>query len=146
MNNLDAEQLREELHLLFYPEPDEDGLMPVEYPHTRLKEHHKLAFDYMDSFNWEGASTHPFTTICPEGDCAPSFAPLQSPFQNASVAIAPDGRSFAVSSPGNVVTIFRRSRPEWWWGCFYLPQVWAALALGLALVDSPWRDGRRAVA
>jgi hypothetical protein len=64
----DLEELREELHALFHPEPDEDGIAPREYPHPRLRDFHGLDFRYMESYNWEGASTHQYTRLCPEGD------------------------------------------------------------------------------
>jgi len=46
--------------------------------------------------------------------------------------------------PG-VVRVFRRRFPEWWWGHFYRPEVWACLALGIALIVRAWRSRRRRV-
>lgn len=70
MTDLDMEQLRDELHCLFHPEPDEDGQRLLEYPHRRLKKLHELDFTYMykSSFIREGDSTHQYTRLCPEGD------------------------------------------------------------------------------
>lgn len=39
---------------------------------------------------------------------------------------------------------YRRIRPEWWWGVFYLPHFWVIAALAVALAASAWRDLRRA--
>jgi len=68
MSSIDIEEFKENLHYLFYPEPDEDGIPPREYPHPRLRDTYKLDFEYMNSFNWEGSSIHPYTRLCPEED------------------------------------------------------------------------------
>jgi hypothetical protein len=65
---MDLESFREEIGYLFHPEPDEDGLPPREYPNSRLREQLGLDFTYMESFDWEGCSTHKYTRLCPEGE------------------------------------------------------------------------------
>ena len=56
---------------------------------------------------------------------------------------------FARYSPGGDVMIcvssqsmrvFHRRRPEWWWGVFYLKELWLAAVLTLALLWSVRRD------
>src|SRR5258705_9339556 len=60
---MDLEDVREQIDLLFNPEPEErDG--PPEFPHPRLEKVHKLDFTYMRSINWEGSSGHRYTRRC----------------------------------------------------------------------------------
>jgi hypothetical protein len=66
---MSLDDFKEELAALLHPEPDEDGHLPQEYPHPRLREAHALDFSYFeDGFSSEGASTHRYTLLCPEGD------------------------------------------------------------------------------
>jgi WD40 repeat protein len=44
---------------------------------------------------------------------------------------------------GNLGIIYRRIRPERWWGVFWLWHFWLIVALGVAVVWSGWRDVRR---
>jgi len=38
---------------------------------------------------------------------------------------------------------YRRVRPEWWWGVFWLPHFWLIAGLGGCVFASGWRDNRR---
>ncbi len=38
------------------------------------------------------------------------------------------------------IVIYRRRRPEWWWGIAWLWEFWLTLAFGLGLAWSLWRD------
>lgn len=40
------------------------------------------------------------------------------------------------------VRVWRRTRPEWWWGVFYLWHFWLIAGLSLVLAVSIWRDVR----
>jgi len=40
------------------------------------------------------------------------------------------------------VYVYRRRRPEWWWGVFYLWEFWLTAALGALFIWSVWRDRR----
>jgi len=65
---MDLDEFKEELHYLFHPEPDEDGICLREFPNSRLKETLGLNFKYMESLDWEGASTHKHSRICLEDE------------------------------------------------------------------------------
>jgi len=53
-----------------------------------------------------------------------------------------DGNTlFAVSNDFRVC-VFRRRRPEWWWGVFYLWEFWLTVAFAGLFVWSVVRDGR----
>ncbi|MGR3319688.1 MAG: hypothetical protein ACUZ8O_14570 [Candidatus Anammoxibacter sp.] len=58
----------EKVDNLFHPEPEEENEILREYPNARLIDYHKLDFKYMQSFDWEGASTHKYTRLCPEDE------------------------------------------------------------------------------
>ncbi len=68
MNEMYDTELASEIDYLFNPEPDEDGVMPREYPHQRIADYHKLDISYMDGFLWEGATDHPYTRVCNDDD------------------------------------------------------------------------------
>lgn len=36
--------------------------------------------------------------------------------------------------------LYRRRFPEWWWGHFYRPEVWACIVLGIGLLVRAWRS------
>ncbi len=66
-------------------------------------------------------------------------------FTGGTVELSPDGDHLAlVAHFGNVLHLFRRRFPEWWWGHFYRPEVWAAIVLGGAWLWSVarWAKGR----
>jgi len=62
---LSREELEERLELIFDPQPDEDGFVPVPYPHKRLIEHFSLDTGYVDGigFVYEGSSMHEDTRL-----------------------------------------------------------------------------------
>jgi hypothetical protein len=63
---MDAASFAEDWDALLRPEPDEDGLLPHEYPAPRLASLHQLRFDYFEKDGtWEGSSVHHFTRHCP---------------------------------------------------------------------------------
>src|SRR5215472_8087043 len=66
---MDLEEIKEHVHLLFNPEPEEH-YGPREFPHPRLQEEHKLDFAYMQRVTWEGSSSHPHTRNCHGDDHA----------------------------------------------------------------------------
>lgn len=66
----DVEELRERIHWLFEPEPDEDGLFPLEHPTRRLVSRYKLDFSYMEALNYEGSTMHKYTRLCGKKDTA----------------------------------------------------------------------------
>lgn len=58
----------------------------------------------------------------------------------SSAVFSPDGRAILVKGQGQDSLIFRRRRPEWLWGVFWLKEFWATAILSLLLVWSLWRD------
>lgn len=56
------EETKEQIDLLFNPEPDE-GMPWREFPHSRLEKHHKFDFAYMREINWEGSTMHRYTRL-----------------------------------------------------------------------------------
>jgi hypothetical protein len=65
---LSLEEYKEQLELLFHPEPDEDGIPLREYPNRRLRDTLRLNFDYMSRFDSEGSSGHKYTRLAPENE------------------------------------------------------------------------------
>ena len=54
---------------------------------------------------------------------------------------APDGkRIVALNADGKTLTVWRRVRPEWWWGIFYLPICWVFMIFGALLALSAMSD------
>ena len=64
----------------------------------------------------------------PQAACWAAF----SPCGNAIVAVGHD----------NAVRIYRRRRPEWWWGVFWLTEFWATVFLAGLFAWTVWRDRR----
>jgi WD40 repeat protein len=68
------------------------------------------------------------------------------------LAEIPDGRGYnfpgddwivAAHDHGEISTrLWRRIRPEWWWGVFCLWHFWVVVALSVALAFSVWKDVR----
>lgn len=65
MDQTALQDFMDEIHWMFHPEPDEDGISPQEFPNKRIKEHHGLDVSYMESYDWEGSSVHKYTRLCP---------------------------------------------------------------------------------
>jgi hypothetical protein len=63
---MDKEELEEEIYILFNPETDEDGFFPREWPHSQIKDFHKLDTSYTEIFDWksESSAIHPHSRIC----------------------------------------------------------------------------------
>src|SRR5262249_1336655 len=63
---MDIEELSADLEALFNPEPDDFPGRPTgDIPHSRLEKEHGLDLSYLETFNWEGSSIHPYTRLCP---------------------------------------------------------------------------------
>lgn len=62
---LSREELQQQLNLIFTPETDENGFIPVPYPHERLKKQFGLDSSYVDKFGfvYEGSSMHEDTRL-----------------------------------------------------------------------------------
>jgi hypothetical protein len=52
---MDYDDISASIEEIFNPEPDEDGHRR-EWPHDRLRTHHKFNFKYMEDWLWEGAT------------------------------------------------------------------------------------------
>ena len=61
--------------------------------------------------------------------------------------VTPDGKKVLIATPrpDNTAHIYRRRRPEWWWGVFCLWEFWLTAAFAALLLWSIIRD-RRALA
>lgn len=72
------------------------------------------------------------------------FSPDGSRIMTESVVYAPD---YLTTNRllEREVRIYRRRRPEWWWGVFYLWEFWLTAAFAGLFVWSVWRD-RKALA
>jgi len=62
---LSREELEERLAMIFDPQPDDDGFLPIPYPHERLREYFRLDTSYVDKFGplYEGSSMHEDTRL-----------------------------------------------------------------------------------
>lgn len=65
MDQTELQDFMDEIHWLFNPEPDEDGIAPREFPNERIREYYKLDMSYMEGLDWEGSSVHKYTRLCP---------------------------------------------------------------------------------
>jgi len=76
----------------------------------------------------------------------PSFVSVgSSVVRPVASAYSSDGNQLALASTSyGEVYLFRRRRPEHWWGVAWLPEFWLTLVLGVGLVWSVWRDRRLA--
>jgi len=68
MDQTALQDFLDEIHWLFHPEPDEDGILPREFPNKRIREHYRLDMSYMESCDWEGSSVHKYTRLCPSNE------------------------------------------------------------------------------
>ena len=57
-----------------------------------------------------------------------------------SAAYSPDGKHIVTASVDKTARLYRRRRPEYWWGVAWLPEFWLMIVLGGALVVNLWRD------
>jgi len=95
------------------------------------------------------APAHHFLVLVKNGQDARDLAILDEwhGYFSASdfhATFSPNGRAVAFSGPGNIsVSIYRRRRPEWWWGVFWLWEFWLTAALATAFVWSLVADRRR---
>ncbi len=65
MDKTALQDFMDEIHWLFHPEPDEDGIPPREFPNQRIREYYRIDVSYMESYDWEGSSVHKYTRLCP---------------------------------------------------------------------------------
>jgi len=56
-------------------------------------------------------------------------------------AFSPDGKQVATVG-GTYTEVWRRRRPEWWWGVFWLWEFWLTVAFAGVFAWSVWRDRR----
>ena len=62
------EELSRKIWSLFNLEPDDEGIMPREFPAQRIVEHHNLDISYMKTLIPEGTTTHRYTRRCSAQD------------------------------------------------------------------------------
>ena len=60
-----------------------------------------------------------------------------------SVEVSPDAEHMVVRTDDMHAYLYRRRRPEWWWGVFWLWEFWLTAALAAIFVWSVVRDRRR---
>jgi len=60
-----------------------------------------------------------------------------------SARFSADGRRVVAARPDGTAVVWRRERPEWWWGASFLWEFWVAAALCGALLRSLISDHRR---
>ncbi len=60
-----------------------------------------------------------------------------------SARFSPDGEKIVTATKLGDIRIWRRRRPEWWWGVFYLWEFWLTVAFAGLFVWSVVRDRRR---
>ncbi len=53
-----------------------------------------------------------------------------------------DGERVLINDECTGIYVFRRRRPEWWWGIFCLWEFWLTVGFALLLSWSVWRDRR----
>ncbi len=57
-----------------------------------------------------------------------------------SAAFSPGGKRIVTASYDKTARVWRRHRPEQWWGVAWMPEFWVTVGLGLGLPYSLWRD------
>jgi hypothetical protein len=62
--------------------------------------------------------------------------------QVTAVAFSPNGTHFATADCDGCLRIYRRLRPEWWWGIFCMLEFWFSAVFAVALVWSLLADRR----
>ena len=113
---LSREEIKERLAEIFDPEPDEDGLIPVMYPHKRLRQRFGLDTSYVkkSAFDYEGSSTHEDTRLIDPSDQAiPGvlFSNLNLADQLFDAAFRLFGDSLLAYCEGDEISIFRYYPP-----------------------------------
>jgi hypothetical protein len=58
------EEVKEQIELLFNPEPDEGEIVRRAFACPRLEKTHNLDLSYLKTIDWEGSSMHPHTRLC----------------------------------------------------------------------------------
>jgi WD40 repeat protein len=71
-----------------------------------------------------------------EADNGITLAVLKLEESVTCASFSPDGRSLAVSGHLGTVKVYRRYRPEWWWGVFCMLEFWFSAVFAAALVWS----------
>ena len=56
---------------------------------------------------------------------------------------SPDGHRIVTAGLSNATRVWRRVRPEWWWGVFWLPQFWFTVLFATGFIWSLRRDYKR---
>ncbi|HYG75379.1 MAG TPA: WD40 repeat domain-containing protein [Planctomycetota bacterium] len=64
----------------------------------------------------------------------PIVSPMDSGSPNSSPQFSKDGNLLLLPN-----AVWRRVRPEWWWGYFWLPECWLCLILLAAMLREVWR-------
>ena len=70
-----------------------------------------------------------------------ALARIATPEPVTMFGFSPDGERVALLTRDNVY-IYRRRRPEWWWGVFWLWEFWLTAAFAALLIWSIIRDRR----
>jgi len=71
------------------------------------------------------------------------LAPLGRRTDGGPIAFSPDGERIVTHTwRGSTASIFRRQRPEQWWGVFWLWEFWLTVVFAGVFVWSVWRDRR----
>ena len=60
-----------------------------------------------------------------------------------SAAFSPDGYRIVTASADYMARVWRRVRPEWWYGVFWLPQFWFAALFAVGFAWSLLRDYKK---
>ena len=64
--------------------------------------------------------------------------------QVSTSVLSPDGETLATDGPDGCILLWRRNRPEWWWGLAWLPEFWVTLVCAAAVIWSVRREFRGA--
>ena len=62
---------------------------------------------------------------------------------NGRRALSPDGLRFLLQSDSNELQVWRRRRPENWWGAAALPEFWATVVIGIVFLWNLRRGWRK---
>ena len=110
---MESDDLATEIRSLFEPEQYDD--FPAhEWPHERLKSHHRMIFDFMrTTFDWEGSTSHPNTRLCStsEKDVSELTRNMDVPSRLFEAALRVYGDSLVTYSETNERTTSLRYYP-----------------------------------